>query len=332
MLEDGQDDAGLVVLIGGDGAVDRRFDGLADVAHPDRRAVAIGEDDVVELLGRGDLIVGGDGEADLVGIDRSFGRIGGGGDERAADLFQRDAGRCELGRVDLDADRRRRVAEDRDLGDAGHLRYLLGEEEVAVIVDRGHRHRVRAQREHDDGRVGRVDLLVARRRGHRLRQGLARDRDRRLHVLPRRVDVAIEIELNDDRGGAERAQGRELGDSRNLRELPLERRGDRGGHGLRACALERGGDLNGGKVHLRQGSDRQKRIGDQSHERQRRHQQRGCDRPANEWFGDVHELPADPATCGEVNVTGALRWSRYCPSVTTRSPPERPEVTIVRLS
>src|SRR5262245_51628936 len=251
LLEDGQYDAAVVVLIGGDGAVDRRFDRLADVAHPDRRAVAIGEDDVVETLGRGDLIVGGDGEADLVGVDRAFSRAGGGGDERAADLFQRYAGRCELGRIDLDADRRRRVAEDRDLGNAGHLRYLLGEEQIAVIVDRGHRHRLRAQRQHDDGRVRRVDLLVARRRGHIPRQGLARDRDRRLHVLSRRVDVAVEIELNDDRGGAERAQRRELGDAGDLRELPLERRGDRGGHGLRACALKRGGDLNGGKIHLR---------------------------------------------------------------------------------
>ncbi len=274
----------------------------------------------------------GDGEADLVGVDRAFGGVGGGGDERAADLFQRYAGRCELGRIDLDADRRRRVTEDRDLRDAGHLRYLLGEEEIAVIVDRGHRHRLGAQRQHDDWRVGRVDLLVARRRGHVPRQGFARGRDCRLHVLPRRVDVAVEIELNDDRGGAERALRRELGDARNLRELPLERRGDRGGHGLRACALERGGDLNRGKVHLRQGRDRQKRIGDHAHECQRRHQQRGCDRPADEWFGDVHELPADPAIGGEVYVTVALRWSRYCPSVTTRSPPERPEVTIVTLS
>ena len=49
LLEHGQDDAGLVVLIGRDGAVDRLGHRLADVAHPDRRAVAIGEDDVVEL-------------------------------------------------------------------------------------------------------------------------------------------------------------------------------------------------------------------------------------------------------------------------------------------
>src|SRR5262249_31372823 len=60
--------------------------------------------------------------------------------------------------------------------------------------------------------------------------------------------------------------------------------------------LEIGGDLDGGKIDLREGSNRQKRIGDDARECQRRHQQRGCDRPANEWFGDIHELPADPAT------------------------------------
>src|SRR5262249_43908415 len=139
LLENGQYDAAVVVLIGGNGAVDRLADRLADVAHPDGRAVAVGEDDVVELLGSGDLIVGGDREAEFVGVDRAFGRVRRGGDERAANLFQRYAGRGELGRVDLDADRRRGVAEDRDLSDAGHLRDLLGEEQIAVIVDRGHR-------------------------------------------------------------------------------------------------------------------------------------------------------------------------------------------------
>src|SRR5262249_2415894 len=103
-------------------------------------------------------------------------------------------------------------------------------------------------------------------------------------------------------------------------------------HGLRACPLPRRGDLDRGKIHLRQGSDRQKRIGDQPHERQRRHHQRGGDRSSDEWFGDVHELPADPAIGGAVYVTVALRWSLYCPSVTMRSPPARPQVPIVRWS
>jgi hypothetical protein len=59
-----------------------------------------------------------------------------------------------------------------------------------------------------------------------LRQRLAGNRDRRLHVLCCRVDVAVEIELNDDRRGAERARGGQLGDARDLRQLPLERRSD----------------------------------------------------------------------------------------------------------
>ena len=162
-----------------------------------------------------------------------------------------------------------------------------------------------------DGRVGRVDLLVARRRGHLVRQGLVGDGDRRLHVLPRRVDVAVEIELDDDRGRAERAQRGQLADARDLRELPLERRGDRRGHGLRARALKVGGDLDGRKIHLRQRGDRQERKGDQADECQRRHQQRGGDRPADERFGEVHELLPAAAVGGALTATGALRWSLY---------------------
>ena len=120
-------------------------------------------------------------------------------------------------------------------------------------------------------------------------------------------------------------------DAGDLRELPLERGGDRRGHGLGARALEVGGDLDGRKVHLRQRSDRQERKGDEADEGQRRHQQRGGDRPADERFGDVHELlPATAAGGGALTATGALRWSLYCPSVTMRSPPLRPEVTTVR--
>ena len=43
----------------------------------------------------------------------------------------------ELGRIDLDADRRLlRSPPIDDLGDAGHLRDLLGEEVLGVVVDR----------------------------------------------------------------------------------------------------------------------------------------------------------------------------------------------------
>ncbi len=150
LLEHRQDDAGLVVLIAGDGAIDRLGHRLAHVAHAYRRAVAIGDDHVIELVGVDDLVVGGNGEAGLVGIDRALGDVGGRAHQDAANLFQRDAARGELGRIDLDADRRRTVAEDRDLGDARHLRNLLGEEEVAIVVDRGQRYGFGAHRQHDD--------------------------------------------------------------------------------------------------------------------------------------------------------------------------------------
>ena len=102
-------------------------------------------------------------------------------------------------------------------------------------------------REQQDRRVGGIDLLVARRRGHRLRQCLGGDRDCGLHVLRGGIDVAIEIELYDDRGGAERALRRHLRDAGDLPELLLQRGGNRRRHGLGAGARPGRGDLNGGK-------------------------------------------------------------------------------------
>ena len=50
LLEHGQNNASLVVLIGGDIAIRCVGYRLADVAHADRGAVAVGQDDVVERL------------------------------------------------------------------------------------------------------------------------------------------------------------------------------------------------------------------------------------------------------------------------------------------
>ena len=65
LLIDVQQNAGIVVLVGGDVAVGGFGDGAADIAHPDRRAVAIGQYDIVERLRLGDLVVGRDGERGL---------------------------------------------------------------------------------------------------------------------------------------------------------------------------------------------------------------------------------------------------------------------------
>ena len=150
LLENGQHDARLVVVVGGNVAIDRFRNGLADIAHADGRTIAISQDDVIELRRVGDLIVGGDGEAEFVGVDGAFGGIGGRAHQRAADLLERNPGRRELGGVDLDADRRLLVAEDHDLGDTGDLRDLLCQEKIGIIVDLGQRHGIGARREQED--------------------------------------------------------------------------------------------------------------------------------------------------------------------------------------
>ena len=65
-------------------------------------------------------------------------------------------------------------------------------------------------------------------------------------------------------------------------ELTLQRRRDRRRHGHRIGAGKLCGHLDGGEIDLRQGRDRQERIGDCADEQYPRHEQRSCDRAPNE--------------------------------------------------
>src|SRR5262249_40399035 len=86
-------------------------------------------------------------------------------------------------------------------------------------------------------------------------------------------------------------------------------------------------------IDVRQGSDRQQRIGDEAADQKADHEQRGRDRPLNEWRGDVHGIVACCACCAAASsaaspcrtVTCVPDCSRYCPSTTTCSPALRPE-------
>ena len=183
LLEDSQHDAFAVVLIGNDGAIDRCANGLSDIANPDWGAIAIGDDDVVEFGRVGDLVVGCNGKGDDVAIDHALGGVGRRVDQNAADLFERQVVGGEFGRVDLNADRRRLIAEDGDLRYAGDLRNLLCQIDIGVIVNIGDRNSVRMHRQNHDRRVRWVDLFIRWRRGQSLRQLLGRHSDCRLHVL-----------------------------------------------------------------------------------------------------------------------------------------------------
>ena len=73
-------------------------------------------------------------------------------------------------RIDLDADGRLLLAADADEADAGYLRDLLQQDVFRIGIDRGQRQRVRGQAEHQDRRIGRIDLPDRRRIGHVRRQ------------------------------------------------------------------------------------------------------------------------------------------------------------------
>src|SRR6266436_2174067 len=71
------------------------------------------------------------------------------------------------------------------------------------------------------------------------------------------VDVALEVELHGDRADALAARRDDRVESGDRRELSLERRRNRGGHGLRAGARQAGGDDDGREVDARQRRHRQ---------------------------------------------------------------------------
>jgi hypothetical protein len=88
-------------------------------------------------------------------------------------------------------------------------------------------------------------------------------------------------------GRAERTRRGHLRHAGDLRDLPLERLGDRGRHRVGRRAGQAGADRNGGEVDLRQRRDRQQRIGDDACEQDRHHDQSGGDRMADERAGDA---------------------------------------------
>ncbi len=282
LFEHHQEHAALAVGPGRLFGVFRPGDGLADIANPQRAAVAVGDDDVVPVLGIQQLVVGVDGVGAGGAVDVALRAVDGGDRDLAAHVLHRQALGDELGRIDLDTDRGLLLPADDDLRDTGDLADLLRELGVDGVADRGQRQRVRCRRQQQDRRVRRVDLAIGRRRGQVFRQLPAGGVDRGLHVVGGGIDRAVEIELDGDRGGAEIAGRGHLRDAGNLRELALQRLRDRRGHGFRAAAGQRRRDLDGREVDLRQRRYRQQRIGDEADEQDAGHHQRGADRVADE--------------------------------------------------
>ena len=237
-----------------------------------------------------ELVVGVDGRGLRWAVEISLRSVDVEVADRRANVVDVEAvGGQRLG-FDLHPHRRTVAAADADEADAAQLRNFLREPGFAQILELGERQRFRRHRERHDRRVGRVDLGIDRRGRQIARQQIVGRVDGGLDLLLGDVEAQIEAELQSDDRGAGGACRRHLVEARHLSELPLQRRGDRRRHHLRAGARIKRLHLDSGVVDLRQRRERQEGIGDEARQHDRRHQQRGADRTQDERFGDVHRI------------------------------------------
>ena len=139
--------------------------------------------------------------------------------------------------------------------------------------------------------IGAADGLTLRMAGKRrqvARQVGRRGVEGRLHVARGAVDAAVEIELDGDAGGAERARRGDLGDAGNFAEPALQRRRHRRRHHGRIGAGPARGNPDGRIFHRRHAGDRQEAVGHHAGEKQPDREQRGADRAKDEGFGEAH--------------------------------------------
>ena len=160
-----------------------RLDRPPDVADANWRAVAIGDDRVVKALSRHQLVIRLKRDGLLTAVEQARRLNDGQVRQRKPDRFEIKVYGGELGRVELDSDRRTFVAADGHEADAGDLRKLLRQDRVGIVADRHDRQHVGRQRYQQDRRVGRIGLAIDRQAQERDRQLRLRGVDRRLHVL-----------------------------------------------------------------------------------------------------------------------------------------------------
>ena len=208
--------------------------------------------------------------------------------ERGLDILQRKPHAAELGGIDFHAHGRERASAHAHLPDALDLRKLLLDDRGSCVVQLGAVVFVRGESEDHDRRVGRIDLAIRRIGGKVGRQERSRGIDTCLHVACGAIDVAAEVELQRDGGGAERTRGGHLGEARDVAELALQRSGDGRCHDLRAGARQARANGDGRKIDLRQRGDREHRESDRAGHGNRDGQQRGGNGPPDEGCRENH--------------------------------------------
>ena len=265
-------------------AVDNR----SELLEADRRAVAVGHDHRLVLLGVHQLA----GRLQRERLVRTDDRAGRDVDvpvpERRFHLVDPDLPRRERVRIELRVHGVLLAAEHLHLRDAAHLRNPLSDARFGVLVQRPRRQGRRRDNEVENRLIGRVDFGKGRRRGHSLRQQPGRLGDGALHVDRGPVEAPVQIELQRDLRRAERVHRGHRLEARDRRELILERRRHRRAHRFRVGAWKLRRDEQRREVDVRQVADGQRPVRDRAEQRDRRHEQAGGNRPINESFGDIH--------------------------------------------
>ena len=226
---------------------------LAEIAHEDRRAVALGDDDVAEIVERLHQADAADDVAELAAREDAAAGIGAVGVDRVGDVLERQVEPHELLRIELELELGREAAEVRDVGDARHLLErrdhdpALDLRELAQILGVGFQ---------------RVVENLAGRRGQRIEAGREARRQRdvldALHdALARPVVLDAVAEHERDQRQPERAARAHHRQARRAVELALERNGDLLLDLLGGEARRLGDDLRGGVGDVRIGLDRE---------------------------------------------------------------------------
>ncbi len=211
--------------------------------------------------------------------------------------------------IDLHAHGRLLTTAQRHETDAGHLRDLLSQNRVGIIVDLAQGNGVRADAENENRRISWVALAVGRRGRKRARQEVGGRIDRRLYVLFCGVDVSLQVELKRDLRATEAAHRRHLRERRHLAELSLERRRDGRRHGVRAGSRQVRGDDDRWIIDLRQSGDGKLAKADDAGQEKAEHQQGRRDRPSDERLGDAHgRAPASGAGAPDGGAADAKGW------------------------
>ena len=234
------------------------------------------------------MIVGRQNQGALIVGQRSLGAVGRGLRKGRAHVDHAQTETSEGVEVDLHAHGRLLPATDENLPHALHLRHLLRQDRVRRIVDLGQRQRVRVQSHDEHGRVGGIDLAVGGATGQVGGQLAPGCIHRCLHIARGARDIAAQVELHGDAGGAQRTCRGHLGQTRDAAKATFERGGHRAGHGFGASAGQCGLNVDGRKINARQGRNGQIEVGRQARQDERDGQQ-GCgDGSAQEGPGDVH--------------------------------------------